>query len=190
MQAKLHEKAKALGLDDAAYARMLIYADVNGMGGYASGQSSSAVNAVPSRFRGSNPSPAHRVAPVADELPIEELVDADEPRAEDMEMPADSDGEAALDELLSAGPSLLDDMIARAGAVPAAQPGRQLATRGPRNYRQAPVAAPYGRPGSLTRPVGVNEMAVGSNSFGGGNTGNVLRDNMSHFGIVGTRARG
>ena len=107
-----------------------------------------------------------------------------------MDIPADPDGGVPqLDAILGATPSFLDEMISN--AMPASPPAptyRQAMQRqSPRSYRQRPAQPLYG-PGSMTRAIGVNDMTIGGNTFGDG-TGNVMRDNMRHFGIVGTRAR-
>ena len=126
---------------------------------------------------------------------------AEEPEplpVEEMDIPADVDDDdgSGLDELLRAGPTLLDEM---AGMLPAGRANEAAPERS--TYRQPRPGAyrpalsnrnrgiqPLYGPGSKTRAVGVNDMAIGANQTGDG-FGNVLRDNMKHFGIVGTRAR-
>ncbi len=113
-----------------------------------------------------------------------------------MDIPADADGgdPASLDDLLSAGPSILDEMLARTQPEQArAAQLLDVAARGrvPQRSYRAPLSRqqrPQFGPGSMTRPLGVNEQVVGANDFGDGR-GNVLRDNMRHFGFSGTRAR-
>ncbi len=192
MRASLRERAGRLGLDEAAYVRMLIYADVNGLtagpssrepeylGEYARGQSIGAVNAAPSGFGGSNPSLAHH---------------SDEHEVEEVEIPPDPDGDPDLETLMGAGPSLLDE-IAALTAMPRpvvpAHHDRPINRSGPRfqsrgfNSRNWGQAAFQG-PGSLTRAVGVGEGTMGN--FMGDGRGNVTRDNFGHFGFVGTRSR-
>lgn len=186
MAERLNAKASALGLDVAAYARMLIYRDVNEL---------AVAYAPPTR------EPEHlgevatfwqpQASPPQSEASDDEI-DPNEPRAEDVEIPADPDG-AGLDDLLRAGPSLLDEMMAQAAPAKAPISQRPGAGLQQRQYR-APLsnrnrgAQPIYGPGSMTRAIGVNDMAIGSNNTGDGH-GNVLRDNMRHFGITGTRAR-
>lgn len=154
MRVKLHAKAQELGLDDAAWARSLIYQTLNGGGldlrrsvglGYDARADLGASAGL-----------------------------AEEPEAllvEEMDIPADADGgepQATLDDLMTGGVSLLDNMLASApprSAVPS------------RNYRR-PVAVPIG-PGSKTRAVGVNGQAVAADP-----RGNVLAENMRHFGLT------
>jgi hypothetical protein len=103
---------------------------------------------------------------------------------------------ASLEELLQAGPSMLDQMLL-ARTQPRQdtqnQPPPLMSTQRARQGYQAPLSRRQGTmpsygPGSRTRPVGVNDMAIGGNTMGDGR-GNVLRDNMRHFGIVGSRSR-
>ena len=192
MRAKLHTKASALGLDDAAYVRMLVFRDVNGP-----------TTAVAVRERDSDPNFGARgewlgEGPDPRQAPIEELVDADEPRAEDMDIPADADeaAPADLDQLLAGAGSLLDEMLEQGGDTPAAVldlargPAPRVPQRGYRTQlsnRDRGLVALSG-PGSRTRPLGVNDQVVGGNNYGDG-PGNVLRDNMRHFGFNGTRSR-
>ncbi len=106
-----------------------------------------------------------------------------------MDIPADPDGgnPGTLDDLLRAGPSILDQMMSATPAQPAPT-YRQAATyRAPMTNRNRGLQPIHG-PGSMTRAVGVNDMAIGGNTLGDGR-GNVMRENMRHFGIVGTRAR-
>lgn len=193
---RLHAKASALGLDDAAYVRMLIYRDLNGL-------EAAAVPAAgppprePEAIRGV----ARFRQPHAPRLPnSDQFIGAEkevpEPLpVEEMDIPADADDgdPGALDELLAAGPSILDEMLAMNQPAPAPMPAQQAPRNVPhRSYRPAlsrrqGLQPAYG-PGSMTRAIGVNDQSVGTNDFGDG-VGNVLRDNMKHFGISGTRAR-
>ena len=200
MRAKLHERASGLGLEDAAFLRMLIFRELNG----------GASNEQPALW------PASRLQERAeDRLGIgdidrrdlaasepdsagasrlaydsRELEGAGEPRAEDMEIPADPDGGGALGDLLASAPSILDEMIAASrpaeSVLPATYRQPQRAVQRGYGMRRG-MQPPYG-PGSRTRAIGLNDMAIGANDFGDG-YGNVLRDNMRHFGITGTRAR-
>ena len=190
IRAKLHAKASELGLDDAAYARMLIFKDINGVADDRRGVSSR-------RFGGevaadgflTRPDPRHSTG--LDGGSPDGFPEIDDGlRAEEMDIPADPDGGVPqLDAILGATPSFLDEMMSN--AMPASQPAptyRQAMQRqSSRSYRQRPAQPLYG-PGSMTRAIGVNDMAIGGNTYGDG-TGNVMRDNMRHFGIVGTRAR-
>ena len=197
MRAKLHAKASALGLEDAAYVRMLIFRDVNGVAGALPG-SSQAV----STFRRAVTSAVHELPAIEEaDAPLEELVPEGEPRAEDMEIPADADGglpTSELEELLATSPGLLDEMVAASGvaqpnellaelARPPARAAASSSYRGQINNRGRGIVPPGG-PGSRTRPLGVNDQIVGGNTYGDGH-GNVLRDNMRHFGFNGTRSR-
>lgn len=183
VRARLHAKASALGLDDAAYVRTLIYRDLNEL-------------AAPVAMRRGTIRPAF----ASGEIPVERVFvrgdgTAEEPEplpAEEMDIPADADGgdPGALDELLGASSTILDEMMAMAQPAPQAP-----AAPAPRSYH-APLSRrpgaqslqPVYGPGSKTRAVGVNDMAIGGNTYGDGR-GNVLRENMRHFGIVGTRSR-
>ena len=180
MRARLRQKAGANGLDEAAYVRMLIYRDLNGIAHEEAGQhgavGSRHLHAAPVNFDA-------RETEEPEPLPVEE-----------MDIPADADGGepgAGLDELLGAGPSLLDEMLAMAAPQPSPQmpaPAR-VPQRGYRPaYQRRMGVQPSAGPGSLTRAVGVNDQSIGANNLGDGH-GNVLRDNMRHFGIVGTRSR-
>ena len=134
-------------------------------------------------------------------VPLEELVPEGEPRAEDMEIPADADGglpTSELEELLATSPGLRDEMVAASGvaqpnellaelARPPARAAASSSYRGQINNRGRGIVPPGG-PGSRTRPLGVNDQIVGGNTYGDGH-GNVLRDNMRHFGFNGTRSR-
>lgn len=232
IRAKLHAKAAELGLDDAAYARMLIFRDINGVpnagsigqgdrwrpdtsggvrpagwdaardaiGGEAAGDfvdgglDTSHIRAYVDTPRAS--ARAHRSGAYSGEQPfggahvddgVESEVD-DGLRAEEMDIPADPDGGVPhLDAILGAAPSILDEMMS--GAMPTSQAAStyRQQRQSSRSYRQRPAQPLYG-PGSMTRAIGVNDMTIGGNTFGDG-TGNVMRDNMRHFGIVGTRAR-
>lgn len=181
MGARLSAKASALGLDDAAYARMLIYRDVNEIPLPEAGQ-----------WPGREMLPLMTEAKVGTSAPTAEEQPEPLP-VEEMDIPADPDDGAGLDDLLRAGPSLLDQMMAQTAAAPAPTNQRPGAALQQRTYR-APLAnrnrglQPVYGPGSMTRAIGVNDMAIGANNTGDGR-GNVLRDNMRHFGITGTRSR-
>jgi hypothetical protein len=213
-RAWLVAEADKRGLDEAAFARMLIY----------------------ERMNGAAPEPLYGTSPIMAELPgiradnaarrkelrqreagqttsdadaerieagLEEQL-ADEPRAEELEVPADADGGdpfSTFDGLMQAGPSFLDELIERqrprepAAAPAPRRPGRSLETydapQAPRaapRYRRSQGLQPTYGPGSQTRVVGVNPEVGRGNMFGDG-YGNVLRDNMAHFGMVGTRSR-
>jgi hypothetical protein len=186
MRARLHERAGALGLDDAAFVRMLIYGEINGAG-YGTHIVGAAAGTSGDSWTDS--------ARLGDSLPVGDVGLEDEPRAEDFEVEPDPDGgNPSLDQLLGAAPSLLDEMMAVAPAPqppvrPAAPTYRSaLPQRGPRQPARPQVWGAFGGVYSMTRPVGVNEYATGANTTGDGR-GNVLRDNMRHFGIAGTRAR-
>jgi hypothetical protein len=205
----LQAEAAKRGLDEAAFARMLIYERMNG-----------AAPIVPStarRYELAHPAVGGEVSDatqphLGDGRDVDldaaatdaDLAAAGEPRAEEFEVEADADGGnpeaiATFDALLAAGPSFLDSLIAeRRATVPAPQPRlpmrapqRQPAIA-PRNYRaqrrgpQQGLQPSYG-PGSLTRPLGVNEYSIGDVQFGDGSR-NVGRQNMGHFG-VGPRRR-
>ena len=202
VRAKLNERAKALGLDAAAYVRMLTYRDLNGPA-----EACPVPRQASPSFRRPVPSAAPLSAapePELDEPELEDLVDENEPRAEEMEIPADPDGGApALDDVMAGASDLLDQMVAlseqsgrhgpessgegrRIQAAHAPRAPRQYQPRfGNRNRRQ--VMPAYG-PGSATRVVGVNDQVAGQNQYGDPH-GNVLRDNMQHLGLVGTRSR-
>jgi hypothetical protein len=183
-RAWLAAEAEKRGLDEAAFARMIIFERMNG--GYSTDRSAAVARAATGPA-GENPTPA-TTPPSFEDF-------ADEPRAEEMEIPPDPDGgdpHAQLDKLMEAGPSFFDDLITQAApraAAVATAVERAPATR--RGYartlpsRQGPQPA-HGPPGSLTRAVGVNDSAVG---YMGSAANTVLRDNMRHFGIVGTRSR-
>ncbi len=202
VRTKLNERAKSLGLDAAAYVRMLVYRDANGDA--ADGQRFH-LGTVDRSNDGRRPRLAAdharpgALAPAPerelDEPELEDLVDDNEPRAEDMEIPADPDsGAPGLDDVMAGASDILDQMVALSAqpAAPARQaqrprpPQRGYQPRfGNRNQRQAMPA--YG-PGSATRIVGINDQVAGQNQYGDGH-GNVLRDNMRHLGLVGTRSR-
>ena len=185
--AKLHAKAAALGLEDAAYVRMLVYRDVNGVEDaradsipLARGPYTGVLDHNPGR--GSDDGFPTSVAEQPEPIP-----------AEEMDIPADPD-DGGLDDLLRAGPSLLDGLMAQASPEQqqlAQRPGRQMQPqrtyRPPLSNHNRGLQPVYG-PGSMTRAIGVNDMTVGTNNTGDGR-GNVLRDNMRHFGIAGSRSR-
>ena len=199
----LKAEADKRGLDEAAFARMLIYERMNGA-------APAMPSAAPFAFRSrgyaapggeTNDEIAAESGNDGRDVPDKELASAGEPRAEEMEIPPDADGgdpQAALDALMQAGPSFFDELAERvaprASAV-ASRPQSALASRDryaapARTYRRAPTRGlqPSVGPGSMTRPVGVNGGVAGGNIQGDG-YGNVLRDNMAHFGMVGTRSR-
>lgn len=194
MRARLHERASALGLDDAAYVRMLIYADANGGGFRELPASDQTIDTLAELIAARTPDdPGYRDP---DPLPVEE-----------MDIPADPDGEPAA---MGAGPSLLDEIAALTAPSTSAQgPQRQPAPRQrsydppaydrPRpasrqrfNNRSFDQRSGWGRtawsgPGSMTRAVGIGGELMG-NAQGDGR-GNVTRDNFAHLGAVGTRSR-
>jgi hypothetical protein len=149
-------------------------------------------NSNPGGYAGSVPSAGVGIPrAITQAEPLEDFNDSrdephenfDEPRAEDFEMPAD-----ALDDLLRAGPSTLD-----APPQPALQPMARPSAPTYRSAMPQRAAGPqgwgaHGGTYSMTRPVGVNSYAIGTNGTGDGR-GNVLRDNMRHFGVAGTRSR-
>jgi ribosome modulation factor len=112
-----------------------------------------------------------------------------------MDIPADADGgnPGTLEDLLRAGPSILDEMMALSQPAPAPVSRANQISANQRGYRAALSnrsrgVQPFAGPGSMTRAIGVNDWAIGTNTTGDGR-GNVVRDNMRHFGIVGTRSR-
>jgi hypothetical protein len=197
VRAWLKAEGDQRGLDEAAFARMLIYGAMNGANEVAARFTFPVDDAAPSSETVTSPTMR---APLADRD------FADEQRAEEIDVPADADGGdagAQLDALMAAAPSFFDDLMARSRApaaqpaLPARQPPRVVNPDPlPRSYRQPAPARGTGKPdhrrgygvapGSLTRAVGVGR--AGGNIQGDG-FGNVQRDNMRHFGIVGTRAR-
>lgn len=192
IRAKLHAKAGELGLDDAAYARMVLYREINGAPYQAQhGQYARPVgpHGPAGREDGflARPDPGHSAGLDLWVGSPDGLSEVDDGlRAEEMDIPPDPDGGVPqLDAILGAAPSILDEMMA--SAMPQAAPTYRQQRQSSRSYRQRPAQPLYG-PGSMTRAIGVNDMAIGGNTYGDG-TGNVMRDNMRHFGIVGTRAR-
>lgn len=185
MRAKLHERAGALGLDDAAYVRMLIYSEVND--GCArpgdSGAGDAAFFARPRPVAGRDVGYSGRDQGLSAE---EAAIEADEPRAEEVDVPPDADGGIPLDALLGAGPSILDEMMAAGPAPqPVARPAAPtyrsaLPQRAARQQSRPQVWGAFGNAYSMTRPVGVNGTAIGENAMGDGR-GNVQRANMGHF---------
>jgi hypothetical protein len=191
MHAKLQERAKALGLDEAVYVRMLIYADVNGVSPPRERRALPEVGMSPhpqaSGYYALDETEAHPEEP--EPLPVEPI-----------DVPIDPEPQEAQ-------PSLLDEMDALL-ATPAAPPrppmprhmprfdgydrgygnayGIQRRGYGARGYGQ-PYGQPFYGPGSMTRAVGVGEGTMGN--FMGDGHGNVTRDNFGHFGFVGTRSR-
>ena len=224
VRAWLKAQGEQRGLNEAAFARLLMYGAMNGAEELpvrftlpadqvaAPNRHHEAVTSPTTRAPAPGRTPPAELAPL-DHLVTYEQVDAaleaaGEEHAEEIDVPADADGEAGaqLEALMQAAPSFLDELVERsrpraAAAIEQRQPPRIVnPDPRPRNYRQGPVNAlarqmggrPDHRrafgvaPGSLTRVVGVGE--VGGNMQGDG-FGNVRRDNMRHFGIVGTRAR-
>jgi hypothetical protein len=131
------------------------------------------------------------------EMPFEDLIDDDEPRAEEIDIPADPDqGSPGLEDVMAGASDILDDMIALSEqpAAPARQvqraPQPQRGAYQPRfgANRNQRAAMPAHGPGSATRVIGVNDQVAGQNQYGDGH-GNVLRDNMRHLGLTGTRSR-
>lgn len=175
MRAKLHERAGALGLDDAAFARMVLYGALNEI-----------LPPVAGQWPGRQMPPLMTEAKIGISAPMAEDDLADEPRAEDFEMPPDADGGIPLDDLLGAGPSILDEMMAAAPAPqPVARPAAPtyrsaLPQRAARQQARPQVWGAFGNAYSMTRPVGVNGTAIGENAMGDGR-GNVQRANMGHF---------
>lgn len=164
---------------------MLIYADASRPAGE-----------IPGRFV-SEPAPQIVTYGEIDRaLEQMEREDVDQPQVEEMDIPPDPDGES-LDALMTAGPSLLDE-IAALTAMP--RPAPSVPPRSPAYARPRPPSRgaqrfnnrDWGRtamwgPGSMTRAVGAGGDLVG-NAQGDGR-GNVTRDNFAHFGAVGTRSR-
>lgn len=209
VRAWLKAEGAKRGLDEAAFARMVLYERMNGQNYDLLAVRPSLVapglrtteRAHLARYPGER---SDEGAPVYTSAPSEiqseeELVAAGEPRAEEMDIPPDADGgdpNAAFDALMQAGPTFLDELLAAAKPpAPARQEGyrfqrsreaRRAPTRGRSQQGFAPAG--YSGPGSLTRPIGVNNAIAGGNIQGDG-VGNVLRDNNRHFGFVGTRAR-
>lgn len=205
VRAWLKAQGEQLGLDEAAFARMLLYEAKNG------------------RHAPAFPAAAAALGPVADAAdsfglgagaghdPIPVAV-ADEERAEEIDVAPDADGgdpEAAaeqLDALMQAGPTFLDELVARAAprqAAPARQPvdfgdrGLPRFQRMPARQPQQPMRQAFaGRgdhrrafgvaPGSQTRAIGVNQTAA---NMQGDGVGNVQRDNNRHLGFRGTQSR-
>ncbi len=142
--------------------------------------------------------PAPRLRTIYPELARDP--DPDEPDGTPLPEPAaDPTDEGSLDDLMAAGPSILDDAVRTTQrapvAVPAFDPFDRFGGRGLRYQRPAQRRQAVARPnmgafsaGSMTRPVGVNPDVAGGNSSGDG-VGNVMRDNMRHFGLVGTQGR-
>lgn len=105
-------------------------------------------------------------------------------------------GDDDLDHLMAEPPQLFET----APGVPTARP---LSTRrgfalsherqvNPGNVIPYASTRPYPRGGfdafTETEFVGLNQSVIGSNSMGDG-TGNVLRQNLGHFGVAGARSR-
>jgi hypothetical protein len=202
----LKAEADKRGLDEAAFARMLIYQHMNGAeelpvrftlrADEAAAASRRREAVTSSTMRAPAPSHSEAAAEVFAEPSefAEEFAD-DEPRAEEMDIPADADGGdpyAGVDALMQAGPSFLDDLIQRTAPRNPVAAARQAPPRAPeRSYRrpmQQGLQPSYG-PGSQTRAIGVNHAVAGGNIQGDGH-GNVMRDNFRHFGMRGTAARG
>lgn len=147
------------------------------------------------------PTPPPRGGPYyTDEMPsYEGLISRyDNTPTDDEPSPTLNEAEPSLDALMAASPSILDDAVAAmvprpARAMPAYDPfagrGHLYQRPSPRNivpFRNRYAGGAFGA-GSLTRAVGVGNATAG-NLMGDG-IGNVLRDNMGHYGLVGTRSR-
>jgi hypothetical protein len=103
-----------------------------------------------------------------------------------MDIPADPDGD--LESLMSAGPSLLDEIAALTATPRAPEPPAYARPRPAfRSRRSGWGQAAYYGPGSMTRAVGAGGELQGN--MQGDGRGNVTRDNFVHFGAVGTRSR-
>lgn len=95
----------------------------------------------------------------------------------------------SLDQLMAAGPLLLDEPP----PPPRRPPARNIPLRSSAGVlpmrREQPF---YPRGGfdafSETEFVGINRDVIGANAMGDAR-GNVMRDNMRHFGVAGTRSR-
>lgn len=191
MRERLHAKASALGLDEAAYVRMLIYGAVNGTDLPPAIAQGPAQAVSPVRRPASSAAPKLEPQYNAMEGRFAEGAFSEEPEelpVEEIDIPPDADGgdPGALDELLAAGPSILDEMMALSQPAPQARPPQRSYRPALANRNRGMQA--FGGPGSLTRAIGVNDQSIGGNEYGDGR-GNVLRDNMKHFGVVGTRSR-
>jgi hypothetical protein len=179
---RLRARAEELGLDEASLARMLI---VTGLAGAAM------PNQASSHAADAWPDIGARPYSLTD---AKSYVDDEPPPVEEMDIPADPDGDPA-----PAGPepSLLDE-IAALTATPRPEP-RQNAYPLPAYVRSRPAhraqrfnnrdwgPAAWSGPGSMTRAVGVGGELMGN--MQGDGRGNVTRDNFAHFGAVGTRSR-
>ena len=99
-----------------------------------------------------------------------------------------NEAEPSLDQLMAAGPPLLDEAL-----PPRRPPARNMPLRHSASVlpmrREQPF---YPRGGfdafSETEFVGINRQVIGANSMGDAR-GNVMRDNLRHFGVAGTRGR-
>lgn len=103
-----------------------------------------------------------------------------------------NEAEPSLDALMSAGPTLLDEAPKRVYSNRTIGLKSELYQR-PRTivpFRPEPARTPYPRGGidayTETEFVGINPEVIGSNSMGDGRN-NVMRDNLRHFGVAGTR---
>lgn len=99
-----------------------------------------------------------------------------------------NEAEPSLDALMAAGPALLDE-------PPRAEYRAQMAIPRRMQRKIVPMASPrtpYPRGGfdafTETEFVGINQAVIGANMMGDGH-GNVLRDNLRHFGVKGTVRR-
>jgi hypothetical protein len=100
--------------------------------------------------------------------------------------PTINEAEPSLDALMAAGPSLLDDPPAPVVRL-RPSPSRMHVPMRPMRER-----TPYPRGGfdafTETEFVGINQAVIGANMMGDG-SGNVMRDNLRHFGVKGTVRR-
>lgn len=180
----LSEQAEKFALDTATYARLLLAERMSG-----------------ERAPGTQPAPPNRVPNQGltyASAPMEPAThDAAEPRAEDMDIPADPDG---------GDPGNLAGLFQEAGQVvdrleqhdePERSPPPSYLAPQPRYQRPPPplAAQPGGYdaqnrrvpPGGMTRPVGVNQQ-VGYGDQMGDPHGNIIRRNFRHLGFQGGRS--
>ena len=178
LRVQLHNKASELGLDDAAYARMILHQAMNGA---AHGVVQSPARDVRADSSGLGSRDRIGNLPPIEPDELEEL----DPPVEEMDIPADEDPDpATLQDLMTEGTPLLDQMLQQM-AQPA-MPKVPMRSAGYRSRSRGPAPAVMG-PGSKTRAIGLNEQIIGGNQFGDAR-GNVLRENMRHF-IGGTGRR-
>ncbi len=196
IRAFLREKASRLGLDEATYVRTLIYGDVNGVApGYQRAEAHHDDSAGVPSFRGGRQWPNTEAGQIARTMTQTEPGDQsfdDGPQVEEMDVPADPDGD--LDSLMTAGPSLLDEMAAlmdrrEPPRPPVIDRRRQNVTpfRSRFANRNRGYQPDFWGPGSMTRAVGVGGELMGN--MQGDGAGNVTRDNFAHLGAIGTRSR-